>query len=50
VTTVHNDLTVELSNQKILQHNILVASEKRASEIDLTSIKRLLKLISLRVR
>ena len=34
LTTVQNDLTVELSNQKKLQHNILIASEERAFQIE----------------
>lgn len=33
LTTIHNDLTVELP-QKKLQHNILIASEERASQIE----------------
>lgn len=35
LTTVHNDLTVELPNQKELQHNILIASDERAFQIEL---------------
>lgn len=34
LTTVHNDLTVELPNQKKLQHNILMASDERAFQIE----------------
>lgn len=34
LTIVHNDLTVELPNQKELKHNILIASEERAFEIE----------------
>ena len=33
LTTVHNDLIVELPNQKKLAHNILIASEERAFQI-----------------
>ena len=33
LTTVHNDLIVELPNQKELQHNILIASAERAFQI-----------------
>jgi uncharacterized 2Fe-2S/4Fe-4S cluster protein (DUF4445 family) len=34
LTTVHNDLTVELPNQKELQHNILISADERASQIE----------------
>lgn len=34
LTTVHNDLTVELPNQNKLQHNILIASDERAFQIE----------------
>lgn len=34
MTTVHNDLTVELPNQEKLQHNILIASDERAFQIE----------------
>ena len=34
MTTVHNDLIVELPNQKKLQHNILIASDERAFQIE----------------
>lgn len=34
LTTVYNDLAVELPNQKNLQHNILIASDERAFQIE----------------
>ena len=34
LTSVHNDLTVELPNRKKLQHNILIASDERAFHIE----------------
>ena len=34
LTTVHNDLIVELPNQNKLQHNILITSAERASQIE----------------
>jgi len=34
LTTVHNDLIVELPNQKTLQHNILIESDERAFQIE----------------
>lgn len=34
MTTVHNDSIVELPNQKKLQHNILIASDERAFQIE----------------
>ena len=34
LTTVDNDLIVELSNQEKLQHNILIASEERTIQIE----------------
>ena len=34
LTTVHNDLTVELQTQAKLQHNILIVSDERAFQIE----------------
>ena len=34
LTSVHNDLIVELPNQKKLQHNILIASDERVFQIE----------------
>ncbi|TGE33141.1 ASKHA domain-containing protein [Desulfosporosinus sp. Sb-LF] len=34
MTTVHNDVTVSLPNQKKLQHNILIASDERSFQIE----------------